>query len=87
MEDEPRYNSEHLLDNLGVPDDAGKYATERIVKDAGVIGQLRAERDELKERTCAVLMQIIARPDIARLCGPAEDAVFEKARQFLNKPN
>jgi hypothetical protein len=41
-EEEPRFASEHVLDNLGVPDDAGPYAAQRILRDNRTISQLRS---------------------------------------------
>lgn len=41
-EDEPRFASEHVLDNLGVPDDAGEHAIKRILRDHRTICQQRS---------------------------------------------
>lgn len=41
-EDEPRFASGHVLDNLGVPDDAGPHAIKRILRDNETLWQQRA---------------------------------------------
>lgn len=43
-----------------------------------------AQRDTAKVLLHEVMMQIVARPDMQSLFGPAEIAIWERARAFLN---
>lgn len=47
--------------------------------------EAEAQRDTAKTMLHEVMMQIVARPDMQSLFGPAETEIWELARAFLNE--
>ncbi len=48
------------------------------------LNRVIAENCEARQMLRDVLMMLVSRPDMTRLMGPAEEAIFEVAREFVN---